>query len=84
MGRILQILASSYEEHDKLDQAESAYAELRRVAIELEDVSLEEAAELGEAKTMRLKGEYAQAAVEKCTMFFFAKLGRVGPSSEDR
>jgi tetratricopeptide (TPR) repeat protein len=64
MGKLLQILASSYVDHDRLGDAEIAYSELRRVAIELEDILLREAAELGSARVMRLKGDYT-AAVDR-------------------
>jgi len=61
-GRILQVIADSNFDQGRLEEAERAYSETRRVGVELEDRSLEAAAEIALARVMRKKEDYKAAA----------------------
>jgi tetratricopeptide (TPR) repeat protein len=61
-ARILQTIADSNLAQERPADAELAYSEMRRVAIELEDGNLDMAANIGLARVMRVKGETKAAA----------------------
>ena len=61
-GRNLQAIAHTNLRQERPAEAERAYSEMRRVAIDLEDGKLELAADIGLARVMRAKGDYKAAA----------------------